>query len=126
VHDLVHTGCWDTHPAAPAAAPDGGLAQEWMTRDADNLDEEAACVIQLAGGHAWERLPAGLEPAWSGAIELRARTGEPATVHLLGGRLDGEDRLLVAGAPDGSGARPLGRGDWSDWIRLTFGGACGS
>jgi hypothetical protein len=126
VHDLVHSGCWDTHPAAAVAAPEGAMTQEWMTRDADNLDEEAASPIAPGAASGWTGLPQGMEPAWAAVIELRARSGGAAPVHVLAGRVGGEDRLLVAGCSDGEGARPLDTGDWSDWLPLDFGGARGS
>jgi predicted AlkP superfamily phosphohydrolase/phosphomutase len=126
VHDLVHTGCWDTHPTGPVAATEGALAQEWMTRDADNLDEEAAGLVSPVEPSGWTSVPEGFEPAWAAAIELVARTGDRAPVHLLAGRQDGEDRVLVAGCSDAAGARPLARGNWSDWVPLRLGAARGS
>src|SRR5262249_20485018 len=113
VHDLVHSGCWDTHPEGAAAPVEGAMPQEWMTRDADNLDEEGAARIVPADAASWPGLPDGFEPAFAGTLPLRARNGGAATVHVLAGRLGGEDRVLIAG-----GARPLAIRDWSDWIEL--------
>ena len=119
VHDLVHSACWDSEPAAAAAGDDGALPQEWMTRDADNLDEEGVRPIEVGPPPpAWPDLPEGFAPAFGAVLRLRGRRGGEAIVRALAGRAGGADRLLL-------GDRALAEGEWSGWIPVFLDGAPG-
>jgi predicted AlkP superfamily phosphohydrolase/phosphomutase len=123
VWDLAHSGCWDTHAAAAGAAgaPDGAaaMAQEWMTRDADNLDEESVQPLRVVPPSPWTGLPAGAEPRWETRLELRsAGAAEAVPIHALAVRLDGRDAVLLSPSRDGSEQPPLAGGRWSEWIRM--------
>ncbi|HXM56888.1 MAG TPA: alkaline phosphatase family protein [Candidatus Dormibacteraeota bacterium] len=106
VHDLVHSACWDTAAGPPAPAPDGAVAQEWMTRDADNLDEEATGRLEVVEYGA----------GWRIAFALRGRNGGTAPVRA---EPHGGDRVVLA--TDGGRSRAVGRGEWTDWLPVTLG-----
>jgi len=120
VFDLVHSGSWDTNAAAPEAAGDGqALGQEWLTRDIDTIHDESTQALAVRAPAAWVNLPAGAGPLWETAMDLRHRgMGAGVTVHALAFETGGVERLLLARARDGAGARPLAAGDWSDWLDL--------
>jgi predicted AlkP superfamily phosphohydrolase/phosphomutase len=133
VHDLVHSACWDSEPARATAGTEA-VGQEWMTRDADNLDEESVRPIALlapAEAGSWRNLPAGFEPAFGAVLRLAARNGGEAAVHALAGRDGRRPRLLLSDRPDAAGRRPVAEGEWTGWIALDVrgggpdGAACG-
>lgn len=125
-HDLLHSGCWDSEPAAGHAPPVAALPQEWMTRDADNLDEESVRPVSLGAPVAWSGLPEGFAPVFGAELPLCARSGARAHVHLLGGRTACGDRVVLAGTPSAAACPPLAEGEWSPWIPLRFGSDAGS
>jgi predicted AlkP superfamily phosphohydrolase/phosphomutase len=125
VHDLVHSGCWDSEARAHAPAASDGLAQEWMTRDADNLGDESVQRLAPEPPRAWVGVPGGFDARFGATARLAARGGGAAEVHLLGGRVAQGGRLLVAARPDATGCRPLVEGEWSDWLLLDFGPGAG-
>jgi predicted AlkP superfamily phosphohydrolase/phosphomutase len=128
VWDLAHSGCWDTH-AAPRAAAGAELSanpQEWLTRDVDNLDEEAVNPLPVSEPATWRGLPAGARPLWETALTLRAKGGGAGvTLHLLALAQGGEDRLAIAPDRDLTGVALLAQGQWSDWLRVTLPAAAG-
>ena len=125
VHDLVHSGCWDSRAPAPAPAGPAGVPQEWMTRDADNLDEESVRLVRLEAPAAWRGLPDGFQPASAAVLDLAGREGGEARAHALIGRTAAGARVLLAACPDAGGSRPLAAGDWSDWLALDLGRGAG-
>jgi predicted AlkP superfamily phosphohydrolase/phosphomutase len=126
VFDLVHSGCWDTQPEPPRGADERRVGpRDWMTRDADNLDEEATQRIQLRAPAPWRGVPAGFEPAWEAELQLASRGRGAASVHVLGGRWRASDAVLVAADRDASGLEPLSAGGWSAWARLRFAAPAG-
>jgi predicted AlkP superfamily phosphohydrolase/phosphomutase len=112
--DHVHSGCWDTEPSA-RHAPAGAITQEWATRDEDNLDEEAVQRLEVEPVARLETLPDGFHAEWQATLTLRSRLGGKASVTVLGGRLGDADAVVAGAAP------PARRGEWTDWLPLSFG-----
>jgi len=131
VWDLAHSGCWTTPTGTVGPAPgtaegdgDAGVAEEWITRDQDNLADEAPGLLEPRAPQEWAGLPAGARPLWE--AELAPFGERPGSrIHLLALDLDGESRLLPSTDRDAAGRRPLGRGDWSDWLRVAVAGPDG-
>jgi predicted AlkP superfamily phosphohydrolase/phosphomutase len=120
VFDVVHSGCWDTDPEAAYRPPHEEVAAaDWMTRDADNLDEEATQRVETGPPGVWGPLPPGFEPAWEGSAELRSRGGAACRVRFLAGSVAGAGRLLVRTAY-GVGDQPVAEGEWTEWLALRF------
>lgn len=119
VWDLAHCGCWDTAAeASPVGSDPDGVAEEWVTRDADNLDDERVEPLRVAPPGEWSALPAAVEALWETRLEVfRERGG--SVLHLLAVRRGDDHRLLVAPTRDAAGASEVGAGQWSDWLRVT-------
>ena len=128
VWDLIHSACWDTHATSSAcmAVEQGALAQEWITRDQDNLYEEQTQALRIHPPAAWAHLPPGAEPLWECRLSLRARDADVAVpIFLLALRMNGAERLAVALTRDGAQAELLGNRQWSGWIRVILPTAAG-
>jgi predicted AlkP superfamily phosphohydrolase/phosphomutase len=125
VHDLVHSGCWDSETRQATQVAADAVPQEWLTRDEDNLGDESVQVIDLASAEPWANLPSQFRAIFGATLRLRSRDGDIATVHLLAVQTQQGLRLLLADRLDAAASRPLAVGEWSDWLLLDFGGASG-
>lgn len=113
VWDLAHTACWDSSIQSEHSEEDQGA---WMTRDADNLNEESALPIHIQEPSIWNFVSSEAYIVWETELHLKIKKSVDIIVVYLAGLSN--NKVIFSTTKKEQNYQLIAIHNWSQWLQI--------